>query len=448
MKPIASHLGRLLTEAIKLLTSKKRVKQLWGSSLYSNALYLIMANAGGALLGFVFWIVVARFYSPEDVGLASALIAAAILLTGFSQLGLGIGLIRFLPDSKNASSMINTVFTIGILTSIVAAFIFIAGLDFWSPALLFLRRSSVCFAAFVLFTIAYTLGYLADQTFIAKRRAGFVLIKGIIAGVLKLAMPIPLAVFFHSFGIFASWGVPQGVALLVSVFLFLPRAQIGYRPSFAFDRETMNDILRFSSANYVGVLLWSAPALTLSIMVVNLLGAEPNAYFYIAWTVAGVLTMIPNAVSFSLFVEGSYEEEGLVVNVWRSLKMIFLILVPAVILILAIADKLLLLFSGPYSENATMLLRILTISALPLAINLIYLAILRVEKKLKTIVVLAAFSAAVTLGLAYLLLPKMGINGAGIAWLATQGTIALVVVASWLKGRRAISKVNVPISET
>ena len=192
-------------------------------------------------------------------------------------------------------------------------------------------------------------------------------------------------------------------------------------------------MLHFSFANYMGALFWSAPVMVLPIMVVNLLGAELNAYFYIAWSVSSVLTMVPTAASTSLFVEGSHEEDKLRPNVWRSLKMVSIILVPAVILVLAFADKLLLLFGNVYSENATTLLRILTISALPLAVNLVYLGIKRVEKKLKVIVGLSVFSAVATLGLSYLLLPRMGIDGVGIAWLVSQGAIALVIAASWKK---------------
>jgi O-antigen/teichoic acid export membrane protein len=195
-------------------------------------------------------------------------------------------------------------------------------------------------------------------------------------------------------------------------------------------------MLHFSFGNYLSVLFWTAPGLVLPIMVVNLLGAQLNAYFFIAWAVGGVLSVIPSAASISLFAEGSYEEERLGINIWRSLKMILLLLVPAVVLVLAFADKLLLLFGIAYAENATTLVRILAISSLPLAINIVYLAIKRVEKKLKVIVSLTAFLAVVTLGLAYLLLPQMGINGAGIAWLISQAVIALVIMAA--KGDRLL----------
>ena len=161
MKLSNSRLYGLLADVVKTATSKDRLKRLFHIPLYSNALYLMIASAASALLGFVFWIIVARFYTPEDVGLASAAIAAIGLLALFSYLGLGAGLVRFLPGSgKDASSMVNTVFTISTLTSILAAFIFIAGLGFWSPALLFLRQNPIYLAAFVLFTIVFTLSSL------------------------------------------------------------------------------------------------------------------------------------------------------------------------------------------------------------------------------------------------------------------------------------------------
>jgi O-antigen/teichoic acid export membrane protein len=137
----------------------------------------------------------------------------------------------------------------------------------------------------------------------------------------------------------------------------------------------------------------------------------------------------------SLFAEGSYEEEKLGLNVRRSLKLILLILVPTVILALAFADKLLLAFGSPYSESATTLLRILILSTLPLAVNTVYLFVKRVEKKLNILIAVYAFIAVITLALTYILLPTMGITGAGIAWLSSNGVVAVVIATSFIKRR-------------
>jgi O-antigen/teichoic acid export membrane protein len=163
---------------------------------------------------------------------------------------------------------------------------------------------------------------------------------------------------------------------------------------------------------------------------VNILGTETNAYFYMAWAIGNLLISIPAAVSTSLFAEGSYREDKLWENVWRGLKMSCLLLVPAVALVLIIADKILLLFGAAYSEGGTDLLRILAASSLPTMINLIYLAIKRVEKKLSIIIGLPLGVMVFSLVLAYILLPEMGISGAGIAWLGSQTGIAAVIAVN------------------
>jgi len=445
MKLQSSHLYRLLTEVVKIATSREKLKQLFHIPLYSNAVYLMIASAVNALFGFAFWLIVARFYSPTDVGLATAAISGASLLAMLANLGLGYGLIRFLPhSSKNANSLINSCFSLGSLTSVVAGLIFLGGLSFWSPALVFIKQNPIYLTAFLLFTLASTLLSLTGETFVAERRAGFVLATSLVFNSLRLPLVILLEAFFHFFAIFASVTIAVGVALLLSIFFFLPQTQPGYRPFFAVNRKVVNEMLHFSFANYLSVLFWAAPGLVLPIMVVNLLGAELNAYFYIGWAIGGVLSVIPSAASISLFAEGSYEQEKLGINIWRSLKMVLLLLVPVVVLVLAFADKLLLLFGIAYAENATTLVRILAISSLPLAINIVYLAIKRVEKKLKVIVSLTALVTVVTLGLAYLLLSGMGINGAGIAWLVSQAIIASVIMASWLKRRQAAMRASAP----
>jgi O-antigen/teichoic acid export membrane protein len=138
------------------------------------------------------------------------------------------------------------------------------------------------------------------------------------------------------------------------------------------------------------------------------------------------------AFSVSLFAEGSSDEQSLVSVTVSSLKLTFLILVPAVILVLAVADKLLLLFGSSYSESGTTLLRILALSALPIGINYIYLSMKRVEMKLALIIGLSAFIAVATLGLSYMLLPRMGISGVGIAWLSSHGVVAIGIAISFL----------------
>ena len=433
MKHLNSYAFGFFSDVLSIATSRQKLGQILNVPLYSNALHLMAANVFSALCGYAFWIIAARFYPTDEVGLASAVIAAMGLLSSLANFGLGYGLIRFLPHAGvKANKLINSSFTITIIASLIIAVIFLGGLGFWSPALLFLLRDPALIVAFIIFTIAFTIKWTASEALVAKRRSSFVLAGEIIFNLLRLPLIILMAQAFHSFGIFGSYSISLWVALLFNIFLFLPRVQPGYRPRPTISRE-INGLLRFSSGNYLANLLKGLSGMVIPIMIINILGAESTAYYYIAWLVTNVLIMIIEAMSFSLFAEGSHEEQKLGLNVGRSLKMLFLILVPAVILVWIFADKILLIFGSSYSGSGTALLRLLTISTIPLAINNVYFSIKRVEKKLKVLVAATAFMAVISLVLSYVLLLRMGITGIGVAWLVSQGILALLIVAVFLK---------------
>jgi O-antigen/teichoic acid export membrane protein len=428
MKSINSPIFKTLSEAAHIITSKERIKELFHIPLYSNAFYLMLSTIISAILGFLFWIIVAKFYTEAEVGLASAIIASICLLSSLGYVGLNFSLIRFLPHAEKPQDLINTCFTLSGLISVVLAGIFIAGLQWWSPALAFIKESAVFSLAFVAFVLLWTLSYFIEIAFIARRRAGFVLSKNIIIALLRIPLPILLVAFFHTFGIVASWAIAVLVAVAISLFLFLPKVQKAYKPVPALKLNLIKGVWRYSGANYLAQLFSIAPSTLFPIMVVNLLSPESNAYFYIAWMVASLLPAIPLAVSQSLFAEGSHFEEKLGENVGKSLKFTFLLLIPAVILLVCGGKWLLLIFGQTYSSHALSLLRILAISSLPLGINYIYSSILQVTGRIKELVGIWAFIALATLLTSYLILPTAGIIGLGYVWLGVNSLVALYII--------------------
>jgi len=440
IKQLAASVASILQQVLRVATCPKLLKRHFENPLYKNAYYLMANTMATSLLGFVFWMVVARFYSPTDVGLASAIIAATGLLASLSNLGLGFGLIKFLPTAGGKTTrMINSCFTLSGLISLLATLIFLAGLDFWSPALLPVREHPIFLFAFVIFTVAFTLSPLLDQTFIAQRSAKFAFIKNVAAGVIKIPIPVVFATFFGAFGIFASAGLGVAAATTVAALWLLPKIQRGYQPFPILQKEVINDMVHYSLGNYSAQLLWVAPSLVFPLMVVNILGAEANAHFYIAWMIAGLLMMIPNAISISLFAEGSYDEKGLLQNTKRSLVLALLLVLPAVLVVFALGSKLLLLFGETYSRNATALLWVLVLSAFPLSINYLYLSFCRVRKNIRRLIRISAVASCLALGLSYPLMLRVGILGVGIGWTAAQSLVALIIVFILFGNRHATS---------
>jgi O-antigen/teichoic acid export membrane protein len=68
---------------------------------------MALCNVFNAGCGFFFWIIAARFYSVEQVGLATALISSLGLVILFSRLGFDSSVIRFF-SSEDRGKIIST----------------------------------------------------------------------------------------------------------------------------------------------------------------------------------------------------------------------------------------------------------------------------------------------------------------------------------------------------
>jgi O-antigen/teichoic acid export membrane protein len=454
-------------KGMRAASRREGLKGIFRVSLYRNAVFLITANVLNALFGFVFWIVVARFYTTEEVGLGSALVAAMQLLASLSSLGLGYGLIRFLPKTGQPERMINTMLVTSALAAVLAAGIFLAGLGVWSPKLAFVRDNPLFQILFIIFAVMFTVNGPLDSVFIASRRAHYVIIKNLIFGATKIVLVMLLAAALAAFGILSSWGLAIGLAVMIGLIFLVPRAltpnpayplekgegardesisvsspsinsrqalekgrgtrRYRFRP--VLDAGILKKTASFTMGNYIYALLWGAPVQVLSLMIVNQLGASSNAHFYVALNIAGMLFTVPTMVAMSLFAEGANDEQALKHHISQSLKMSFIILVPAILAAILLADYLLRLFGQSYAGEAAGLLRILAVSALPLAVNIIYLGTKQVEMKVRTMILIAGLTALITLGLGYFLIPGLGINGAGWAWLASHLLITSIIIA-------------------
>ena len=419
------------------------IAKLWTKRkepLLKNSFFITIGTASGALLGFVFWMIAARFYSTTNVGLASALIAAFGLITTFSTLGFHIGIIRYLPLIRDKRKLINSCFTVVGLSSLLISGIFIAGLPLWSPDLMFVRQNTIMLLSFFMFTIANSLLMLQSNVFIGLRRSEFLSIIQMGRGALKIPPAIVL-VSLGAFGIFLSWGISICIMFLVGV-LFLMKIQPGYRPVPAISRKIVNEMAHFSFVNYISEAIGNAPIYILPLMILGILGAEQTAYYYIACSIVGVFSIIPGSITQSLFAEGSNDPEMLRANTVKAIKIIVYSLVPTSLLLFYFGDKILLLFGDEYSKNALKLLWILFLATIPQLITAVFLIVCMVNFNLKYIAYINLSRAILIPVMTYLLMIRMGIIGVGLGYLLAVGIIAIIVTVISRKYLKRKSTLN------
>jgi O-antigen/teichoic acid export membrane protein len=102
--------------------------------------------------------------------------------------------------------------------------------------------------------------------------------------------------------------------------------------------------------------------------------------------------------------------------------------------VIAIAAPWLLLASGEaYADAGAGLLRIFAAAQVPHAFVLLGSSVARLEHRGGVVLAVHAAEAVLVLGLTAILVPSMGINGAGVAWLLSHALIAVVLLAGILR---------------
>lgn len=398
------------------------------SSLYNNAFYLMLNHITNSMLGFIFWNIMTRFFSPDQVGIGSSLVAASGFLGILANMGLGACLIRYIPDKgKYAGSLINNSLTLVGLVAIAGTFVFLINIRYLSPELSFVGENLYLSILFMIFTISTSLSTLTDSSLVAGRAAIYVLLKNIIISMIKLPLPIFVFASLNGFGIFAGSGTAFLIGTIIAWLLFLPRIYIKFSPRPLLEKKIIRDTLPYSFANYISNLFTFAPQYIFPLMVLNLLGARESAFLWIAWMMAMVLAIIPSGVAQALFAEGSHNQCTLGNNGRRALTLSLLLTIPAVGIMFLTGGWLLDFFGPSYADHGTTVARYLSLAIFPQCINNLYITINQVKKRLILIVMQTGALTIISLGLGWWLLIRIGLSGVGVAYALAQLIVAIIV---------------------
>lgn len=399
---------------------KRYILFYFEDSLLRNALFLVANSILGSFAGFMFWLIAARYYSAEDVGLASTIISTIGLIALFSNLGFSISLIRFLSNSKEkARNLINSCMTVSGSLAAILSITYIIFIEKLSPALAYIQKDKIYIIIFVVFTILTIISNLQESIFIAYRRANLSFIKMSLLNFIKIPI-IFIVMSFGSLGIILSYGIAYFVAVFTALYILIPKINNDYIPNITIEWEIVKDISNYSVGNYISWIFETLPNFILPIMITNVLNPEMTAYFYMAWMVAGIVFIIPKSIATSLLAEGAHEEASLKNNIVKSLKSTFKIVIPGIFGVFLFGDKILMLFGNEYSTNATKLLLLLSLSSIPMIFNNIYISINRLKKDLVSIILINVLIDVGTLLIGYITIERYGILGIGLGWTISQ----------------------------
>src|SRR5467141_2270469 len=377
------------------------------SPLYRNAFFIMLTSVIGNGLGFFFWVVIGNTYQKQDAGAAVVLFQTLAFVGTIGNLGLGIGLIRYLPETDDKTSLINAGLTLAGLVSLVLSIGFLVAVPLLLPGLTFVLQQPFYILTIIACTVALGLGPIIDSAAIAARRADLQTIRNTIFAVLK----IPLAL---------------GVSVVVAAFL-LRRVFRGYFPRPNLQLSRVRPIFRFSFGNYIAGVIATAGTTLPTALIIDALGpieGPTNAfYFYVALVVATLLYIIPSATLTSFYAEASQTNADHRKGERQAILLSVGLLIPAIAVMWLFSDTMLRWFGvAGIAEEAVTPLRILTFASIPVFLNGVLGTRVRVRKRTLPLIIAATITTVITLGLGWLLLqnPDLGIDGLAYAYVLGQ----------------------------
>ncbi len=399
---------------------------------------VILINAGSLVgttlitsgLGFAYWLVAARQFSPEIVGLASAAISAMLLLGNVCILGLGTLLIGELPrqPGKEASLISGALILVGglgggvgILFAVVSPAI---STDFQA-----LRASVQDIALFAAGVALTAITLVLDQALIGLLRGEWQFWRNTLFAVTKLAALFAVGLWLsHVAGltIYATWTAGNALSLAVLAgFVVLREGWSGrsYLPEWVLLRKLKSAALQHHILN----LMLQVPPFALPVLTTVMLSARMNAWFYISYTVAAFVYFLTVALATVLYATSSAQPATLAHKARLTLGLSFVACLLANVVLLLGARQILDLFGHAYAEQASWSLRILGLAAFPVIIKNHYIAVYRVQRRLAQAMLPIAAGTFLEVGA-----PALGAYLGGLSGLSLGLIGALCVEAMYM----------------
>lgn len=425
---------------MRRLTAEVR-NRLVTQPLITSSLSLMSGTILTSVLGLVFWVVAANLYDRADFGVATTTVYTMMMLADVASLGLRSGLVRYLPlaGSVRGSTMLWG-YGLAVLSTGTTAIGFLLGLRWWAPGLSELGRTALVFGFFVLATACWSLFNLQDAALVALRRAPWVPVENGIFGLLKIVLLFPMAAWSPRLGIFWAWTLPVfPIVVAINILIAGQLAKERRGQGDGSDRSTddglaplVREMMTFSLADWVSSLARLAALVVVPLMVLAMEGDVEAGYFQAAWIIGFTVFTLSINAAHALLAENSHERHRERRNTVQAGLLSLGLTVPIVAVGALGAPLVLLVYGSDFAGNSSGLLRILLVAALPNVVHQINIGRLRSLGRMAEVIGLELTLSLIVVGLSWFLVPGMGIDGVGVAWLVGLSSVALyALIREW-----------------
>jgi O-antigen/teichoic acid export membrane protein len=393
-----------------------------------------------AVLTALFWFAAARIATSHAVGIAAALYTSLQFVNYLTGMGLTVMLARFGAGAgRDQDSWFSWSTICTVASSAVGAVIYLMVVS--SPATDLLRGGAVGYLAFFGLTAGASLGLLVDVRLIGGRRWGWLAVKNLLIGCVRIPLVFVHPIGSESLWLFAVVAVPQAVVGMAGA-VALPSIMDGrirfHRPA------AWRQAVRFTSVNWVANLATQAPVFAVPLIVALHVRASTNAPFFLAWSLSATVSLAPAAISQVVLVEGSRNDHDFR-GPRQALTFAIILSLVALVGSLLFVPFITMVYGSGYRLTAE-ILPLLVAASVPWSVAAILLSVARLRHDHLSTVVITLTLGIGNVGLALLLVPSWGPGGAVLAWVV--GNVCAAAVAVVLARLRWRSAAPSPTPET
>jgi glycosyltransferase involved in cell wall biosynthesis/O-antigen/teichoic acid export membrane protein len=382
-----------------------------------------------SLLGFGFWWVASRQFSQDAVGLASATVAASILIGRLTVSGLGTSLAGFMPSyrGRRSSLLASGVLiaaaigaTLGLMFAVIAPIIWAE----YGP----LRTDLLFFVLFVTGVGLTSIGVVLDQILLSLHLGNLQLLRNIVfAGSKLLFLVIGASILGGTEPtlIFGVWALGDAVSLLLLLAIRRSARDVG-PVTFAFG--VVFRLARDAIGHHAISSARTGPALFMPVLVTGMLSASANAAFYVALILTTALQVVASSATFTLYAVGARSPHALRHQLRVTLGLSSAIVLVGMVLVILLGPWFLGLFGPSYVEQASASLPWLAACAIPLMVIDHWIALRRIRGVVRGTVTLLAISAVGQILAAAAGAMVQDITGLAIGWFLALAVTGLLVL--------------------
>ena len=416
----------------------------WRTPQHRDGMALVLSSALSSGVGLLYWVVAARLFDPATVGLNSTALSTMTFLGSAAQLNLGNAMLRFVPVvGRQTRAFVLGCYAVAVGIAACVGAVFAAGAGLWAPDLLHAAGHPLLFLFFVVCTPLWTMFVLQEFVLTAIKRSTVVPLENLAFALLKIALLVAAAWLALRAGIAVSW-VAATVLIVIGVTAYLVRVMPSAMPVDLVGvevtqpirpRVTLRDVARFVRSDYAGNVCWQAATFGLPLLVLALADPEGAATYGVVWQIAFGLYLVANGMGRSLVAHVAADPKALDGALRSMVQKALTLTVPAIVVIAPGSHLLLSLFGSSYADAGALLLSLLALSAVPNVITQAAVWGARVRRQGTVLFVVPASIAAIVIAGTVVLVPRYGITGAGVAWLAGQSVVAAVILLQRRRSR-------------